>query len=76
MSKKRIDITKNFCRKRIVSPKKFDKRSFRTIKPDKNTRITVACPKSKYNLRTKRCKVSLKTQSIAKRKINGRCPVF
>lgn len=72
----RIDITKNFCRKRIRSPKQFDRRSFRVVKPNKNTFITTACPKGKYNPKTKRCKVGLKTQSIAKRKIGKKCPIF
>jgi len=68
---RKIRETKNFCRERIASPKKFDKRSFRVLKPNKNTRVTVACPKGKFQ--KGKCKVGLKTQSIARRKVNGGC---
>jgi len=74
-----IEKTKTTCRKRIVDPKKFDKRSFRTKDVGRKgfTKIIVACPKGEYNARKKRCSVGMKTQSIIKKKNkDGSCPRF
>ena len=67
----KIRKTKHFVRKRLESPKKFDPRSFRTIKPTKDVRIIVGCPKGKYCPtcpQKKKCKVGLKTQAILRRR--------
>ena len=70
-----IDITKNECRKRQTNPNKFDKRSFRSKKVSKRTRIIIGCPRGKYNQKTKKCKVGTKIQSIIKKKNkDGTCP--
>jgi len=72
-----IDITKSECRKRMEDPKKFDKRSFRSKKINKNTRIIVACPKGEYDSKNKKCRVGLQIQSFIKKKNNnGTCPKF
>jgi len=62
----KIHITKNYIRKRIVSPKKFDKRSFRIKKISKNKKIIVACPKGKF--KKNRCSVGMKLQAILTKK--------
>jgi len=73
----RIEKQKNTCRKRIEDPKKFDKRSFRAKKVSKRTTIITACPRRKWNQKTKRCDVGVKTQSIVKKKNkDGSCPKF
>ncbi len=77
MAKKTIDKTNTECRQRLQDPKKFDKRSFRSKRASKKTRIILACPKGKYDPRRKKCKVGLEAQSIVK-KLNkdGTCPKF
>jgi len=73
----RIEKTKTECRKRVKDPKKFDKRSFRSKRLSKRTRILVACPKGQYSSKLKRCKVGMQTQSIIKKKNkDGSCPKF
>ena len=73
----RIEKTKTECRKRVEDPKKFDRRSFRSKRLSKRTRIIVACPRGQYDTRRKRCKVGMKTQSIIKKKKkDGSCPRF
>lgn len=69
----RIDVTKNYIRKRQEDPKKFDKRSFRTKTPCKNkkkckVKIVLGCPKGKYNSKSKKCKVPLKVQTILEKR--------
>lgn len=66
-------IVKDWCHCRIASPKKFDKRSFRTkvIKP--GVQVVVGCRKGKWNpkgrikiggkTRLGRCKEGMKTQA-------------
>lgn len=63
-----------FCSFRVRNPSMFDKKSFRTKKRGKNTRIVVGCPKGKYNRKTEKCKVGTRVQTILRRKVNGKCP--
>lgn len=71
----RIDVTKNYCRKRIVSPKVCALSSFRVKAVKKGVKLTICCPKGSYDRKTKRCKVGTITQSIMKRKTRaGTCP--
>ena len=70
-----IDITKNWCRKRIEPPGKFDKKSLRIKKVSNKTQIVVGCPKGKFH--SGRCSVGMKLQSLRKRKLSsGGCPVM
>jgi len=50
---------------RVHSPKKFDKRSFRTknVIPGKMN-IIVGCPKGKYDAKRGKCKVGTKIQAF------------
>lgn len=61
-----VEYTQRYKRVRIQSPRKFDKRSFRTIDPGRPgyTKVIVACPKGQYNRKTDRCKVGLQQQSV------------
>ena len=63
-----------FCVKRIENPKKFAKDSFRTIKVSKNVRVTIGCPKGKWNKRSKRCKVGTRAQRVMVKPKKGKCP--
>ena len=60
----KLHTTKNYIRKRIVNPNKFDKRSFRIKQISKNKKIIVGCPKNKFNKRKNRCEVGMKLQAI------------
>ena len=68
------EIGKNFCRFRIASPSKFDKRSIRTVTPNKNTRVIVGCRKGEWSRKSGKCRGSMQTQAVLKRKVSGRCP--
>ena len=61
-----VDITKDFVRIRQKEPSLFDKKSFRTVDVGKKgfTKVIVACPKRKFDVKKKRCKVGLQVQSI------------
>lgn len=66
-----------FCRKRLISPKKFDPRSFRIKRVGKTTKLVVGCPKGEYNAKKKKCRVGTRAQSKLKRKTKaGTCPVM
>jgi hypothetical protein len=65
-----------FCREEKRDPALFDKQSFRTISPNPDTRIIIACPKGKWNNKHKRCKVGTKTISILRKVGTRKCPVF
>jgi hypothetical protein len=52
-----------FRHKRIVSPKRFDPRSFRTKKVGAS-RVIIGCPKEKYSPSTGKCKVGTRAQAI------------
>ena len=73
--KKRIDITKNWCRKRLIEPKKCDPRSFRVKTIKKGVKITICCPDGEWDSKKKQCKVGTVAQSLMKRKTaRGTCP--
>lgn len=63
-------LTKNYKRTRIQDPKKFDKRSMRTVdvgRPEHH-KIIIGCPRRKYNSKTKRCKVGTQVQAIIEKR--------
>lgn len=62
----RMHKTKNFIRKRIESPSKFDKNSFRTKEISKHTKIIVACPKGKF--KRGKCAVGTRVQAILRKR--------
>ncbi len=59
-----FDFTKKEIRYRLKDPKKFSKVSFRRKKISKGISLVVACPKSKYSSKVKRCKVGMKGQAV------------
>lgn len=62
----------DFCHKRLVSKRQFDRRSFRTIKRGRRL-IRVACPRGQW--KNGRCRVGMQAQAILARKDpRGRCP--
>ena len=65
-----IEVTKNFVRRRLKSPRSCAPGSFRTVKRGRN-RIVVCCPRGKYNRKSHRCRVGTVAQSIL-RKRKGR----
>lgn len=64
---RRCKRVKNFMHCTVKHKRAFDSRSFRTVVPRKDVRITVGCPKGKYSPSRKRCKVGLQTQKIMRR---------
>ncbi len=74
----RLSVMKNpaeFCPERIEDPKKFDRRSLRTVKSGDH-RITVGCPKGKYDAKKKMCKVGTRIQRILHPEgERGTCPI-
>ena len=64
----RRESTNHYVAQRIQDPRKFDPRSFRTVKRD-GTLIIVACPAGEY--KKGRCQVGMQTQSIRKLKERG-----
>jgi hypothetical protein len=61
----RVDVTRNYVRKRQFSPKKCAAGSFRTIERG-DTKIVVCCPKGEWDKRRQRCRVGTRAQSILK----------
>lgn len=63
-------MTKKFKRTRVKDPKKFDKRSFRTVDVGRleHHKIIIGCPKGKYNAKSKECKVGTQIQAVIERK--------
>ena len=57
----KITMKKNFIRERLVSPRAFDPRSFRTEKRGKH-RIIVACPKGHFH--DEKCQVGTRAQVV------------
>ena len=55
-----------FVHKRVESPKKFDKRSFRVVDPGRPgcLKLVTGCPIGKYDPKAKRCKVGMKVQKM------------
>jgi hypothetical protein len=62
-----------YCRERQLSPSKFDRRSFRTIKLGKGKKGVIACPKDHYHSGT--CGVGTKLQTILHPVGAKGCPV-
>jgi hypothetical protein len=62
----RVDVTKNYVRKRQFSPKKCAPGSFRTKTISATTKLVVCCPRGKWS--RGRCKVGTRAQSILKRR--------
>ena len=59
-----------YKRKRIKSPTKFDKRSFRIVdvgRPEHH-KIIIGCPKGKYDSKKRMCKVGTQVQAILEKK--------
>lgn len=63
-----IECKGNTCRERKASPKRFDKRSFRTKRVAKKTLLVLACPVGKWQPRKERCKVPMQVQSIVRKR--------
>jgi peroxiredoxin len=67
----KIHVTKNYFRKRLQEPSKFDPASFRTKTINEDTKIIVGCPKGAYCRtcsRRKKCNVGLQAQAILKKR--------
>jgi hypothetical protein len=60
---KRRGVPKGYEVKRLVHPRVFDPRSFRTIKRG-DRYVTIACPKGKYNPRTEKCRIGTRAQRL------------
>jgi len=60
--------TGKYKRTRLVSPKKFDPRSFRTVKAGKGTKLVIGCPEGEYMPRKGKCKVGTRAQAKLTRK--------
>ena len=65
-----------YCRKRLVSPKLFHPKSFRVIplSEEKGVKGIIGCPKGYYSIRTGRCKVGTRMQSMLYPVGHGKCP--
>ncbi len=61
------EVMKNFIRTRVGSKKACAKGSFRTVKRGA-TRIVVCCKKGQWSRKTKRCRGSMRAQSILRRR--------
>lgn len=66
---KKFGSRAKFKHKRLVSPKKFAKKSLRTIKRGRK-RIIVGCPKGKYDVKRKVCRVGTRAQAVLTPKRN------
>lgn len=70
----RIDVTRNWTRRRLESPRKFFKGSFRVKQIGKGRRLIIACPRGYVRIEGKRyanwdakrgiCRVGTRAQSI------------
>ena len=67
-----------YCRKRLISPKKCAPSSFRVkgVKGKPGTKLTICCSVGFYDRKKKQCKIGTIVQSIMKKKVKGKCPVF
>jgi len=57
-----------FTHKRLASPSKFARGSFRTIRLPRGRRLVIGCPKGHWDARAKRCRVGTRAQSILRPK--------
>jgi hypothetical protein len=64
---------KKFCHKRLASPKKFDRRSFRTITRGK-VKVRIGCPRGKWDAKRERCETGTKAQAVLTPKRGATCP--
>lgn len=65
-----------YCHERVSSPRKYDKRSFRTKSVGKRGhKIVTGCPKGEYNRRTSKCRVAVGLQAILHPEGEKKCPV-
>lgn len=62
----KVDVTENYRRYRQFAPGRCDKKSFRTMTVNHDTKMVVCCPKGKF--KRGRCKVGLRVQSKLKRR--------
>lgn len=61
-----VEVTKNYTRRRKMSPRRCSPRSFRTKRLSKHRTIVVCCPKGHW--KRGRCQVGMKLQSELIRK--------
>ncbi len=62
-----VEVTKNYRRYRLKSPRACAKGSFRTMTVNHDTKMIVCCPRGKYSKRG-RCKGGMIAQSKLKRR--------
>lgn len=63
-----------YCPERIEDPRRFDRRSFRTVMRHGH-RVTVGCPRGQYDAGRRRCRVGTRAQRILHPAGEGRCPL-
>lgn len=68
-----IEKRGKYCHQRIINPKKFDKKSFRTISLGKGKKAIIGCRKSYY--KNKKCTIGTEIQSILSKPIKNKCKV-
>lgn len=70
--KKRIDVTKNWLRERLRSPRACDPASFRAVRRQsrkhgsRGVLLTFCCPRGSWMPRARRCRRSMVVQSLAR----------
>lgn len=64
MSKLKCKPVGEFVHCRIKSKERFDPRSFRTVSPNDDVRVTIGCPAGHWDARRELCKVSTQAQKI------------
>lgn len=64
-----------YCRKRLVSPELFHPKSFRVIplSREKGVKGIIGCPKKYYSVRSGKCKVGTRMQSMLYPVGHGKC---
>lgn len=63
-----------YCPEQVAPKGRFDRRSFRTVVSDGH-RVTVGCPKGKWDPRRQRCKVGTQAQRILHPEGEATCPL-
>ncbi len=63
-----------FCPERVADPRRFDRRSLRTVVA-KGHRVTVGCPRGQYDARRRRCRTATRAQRVLHPAGEGRCPL-
>lgn len=64
----KVDVTKNYRRRRKRAPSSCAAGSYRAKKTKSGHLLTFCCPKGKWNRKRKTCKVSMDLQSIGYRR--------